>query len=274
MFINVSEMYEKTKAWSKKNPVISVCMSICGGFFFYKLIFSYMYPSKSNKGDSKITAEKIKPTETKKSIEVTQKKENVFRTNEIEQIFANNTTTTSFQTLNNFPETPKATITPSTTPSSPPTSAPKDDRQLFIQKPVQALLKSEDVNLTLESYNGKYLLLIFYPQNLAKKNEIIALNKSLPKFDSLNVSLVGCSNDSKFSHVNLNRGLGAGVISFPLIGDDKKEMSSSFSIGLDNTGKNKPTTLVFSPHGEILKRIDSIDVKTLLAEAEKLQSNS
>jgi len=289
----MNDIYEKTKAWAKQHPVISTCMLICGGYFFYNLFMSYMFPKhpriKSNKKETKITAEKIIET-PKKALETPPVKENNnnFRSkqeeefqranDQINQFFLNNNNSTApFEELFNqkpyqvTPETPKVNTLPPTTTPSTPTSI---DVDIFKLKPVQALCKSEDVNISLATYSGKYLFLIFYPQNLAKKSEITSLNKSLSKFEAFNVSLVGCSNDNKFSHANLNRTLGKDCINFPLIGDDKKEMTTVFNIGLDNTGKNKPTTLVYSPTGEFIKRIDSMSVETLLSEADKLQSNS
>jgi peroxiredoxin len=285
MFNDISNLYEKTKAWSKKHPIISACMFICGGYFFYNLIFSFMYPKnpriKSNKkGDTKISAEKVTTT-PKKSIETPPINENKPQKEEIMkreyEDFLNFGNQQQQQLFNpnlfqGTPETPKVTsTTPTTTTPSTPTPI---DEDMFKLKPVQAVCKSDDVNISLETYAGKYLFLIFYPQNLAKKAEIISLNKSMTKFESLNVALVGCSNDNKFSHANLNRTLGKDCIYFPLIGDDKNKMSSVFNIGLDKNEKNKPTTLVYSPTGELIKRIESIDVNTLLAEAEKLQSTS
>jgi len=258
MFNDMNNTYEKIKSWTKKHPAISACMFICGGYFFYKLIYSVMYPKqpriKSNKpkGDMKITPEK---KENPKSNEITPN-ENIIQTK------------VNSKPFNEIIPTQKLLLTPEPSTSTP--STPVEDEIIFKVKPVQALSNSNDINISLETFAGKYLFLIFYPQNLAKRSEIISLNKATPKFESLNVSLVGCSNDNKFSHVNLNRSLGKEGINFPLIGDDKNKMSSLFNIGLDNAGKNKPTTLIFSPTGELLKRIDTIDTNTLLAEAEKL----
>jgi len=222
--------------------------------------------------DTKIIVEKIETP--KKSIETPSITNGIIHTKKPNEQILNYNATPFAELLSNqkpivTPETPS--VTPSTPTPSTPTSL---DEEMFKVKPTQALCKSNDVNISLETYAGKYLFLIFYPQNLAKKNEVISLSKATSKFESHNVSLVGCSNDNKFSHANLNRTLGKDCINFPLIGDDKNKMSSLFSIGLDNTGKNKPTTLLFSPKGELIKRIDSMDVNNLLAEAEKLPSTS
>jgi len=53
----------------------------------------------------------------------------------------------------------------------------------------------------------------------------------------------------------------------------KKEMTSLFNIELDISGKNKPCTIIFSPKGEILKRVNSMDARILISELENLQSN-
>jgi len=87
---------------------------------------------------------------------------------------------------------------------------------------VKAILKNEERLISSKSFLDHYLLLIFYPQNLAKKNELLILNENISKFDNLNAMLVGCSNDNKFSHANLNRTLDKDCITFHLIGDDKK----------------------------------------------------
>lgn len=58
-------------------------------------------------------------------------------------------------------------------------------------------------NLTLKDYQGKWLVLFFYPLDFTFvcPTEIIAFSERVEEFKALGAEVVGCSVDSKFSHL-------------------------------------------------------------------------
>ena len=57
--------------------------------------------------------------------------------------------------------------------------------------------------LTFHTYNGKYVVLFFYPLDFTFvcPSEIIAFNKALEKFKKRNTEVIGVSVDSHFTHL-------------------------------------------------------------------------
>src|SRR5690606_1057529 len=83
--------------------------------------------------------------------------------------------------------------------------------------------------VSLADYQGKYVLLFFYPLDFTFvcPTEIIAFSDAAEQFRELNVHILGCSIDSHFSHLawrNTPRSQGGiGKVDYPLIADLKKE---------------------------------------------------
>ncbi len=94
-------------------------------------------------------------------------------------------------------------------------------------------------DLTLSSYQGKYVVLFFYPLDFTFvcPSEIIAFDKALAKFKAKNTQVIGVSVDSHFTHLawkNTPRNQGGiGPIQYPLVGDLKKEISEKFGVLLE-----------------------------------------
>lgn len=96
--------------------------------------------------------------------------------------------------------------------------------------------------ISLEDYLGKkYVLLYFYPLDFTFvcPSEIIALDKAISKFEEREVQLIGCSVDSKFTHLawrntSLDKG-GIGAIKHPLLSDITKQISRDYNILTDDS---------------------------------------
>jgi peroxiredoxin (alkyl hydroperoxide reductase subunit C) len=93
--------------------------------------------------------------------------------------------------------------------------------------------------LTLSSYQGKYVILFFYPLDFTFvcPSEIIAFDKALAKFKAKNTEVIGCSVDSHFTHLAWkerprNEG-GIGPIQYPLVADLDKKISEKYGVLLD-----------------------------------------
>lgn len=91
--------------------------------------------------------------------------------------------------------------------------------------------------ISLTDYIGKkYVLLYFYPLDFTFvcPTEIIALDQALAEFKQRDVELIGCSVDSKFTHLAWkNRPLsdgGIGNIQHPLIADITKKIARDYNV--------------------------------------------
>ncbi len=93
--------------------------------------------------------------------------------------------------------------------------------------------------VSLSDYNGKYVLLFFWPLDFTFvcPTEIIAFSDRAKEFADLDVQILGVSIDSHFTHLAWtqtprNKG-GIGPTAFPLIADLNKQISRDYDVLLD-----------------------------------------
>jgi peroxiredoxin (alkyl hydroperoxide reductase subunit C) len=91
-----------------------------------------------------------------------------------------------------------------------------------------------------DKYTGKYVVLFFYPLDFTFvcPTEIIAFSDRIDEFEKLGAKVVGCSIDSKFSHLAWkstprNKG-GLGEIKYPLLADLNKEAAFNYNVLLED----------------------------------------
>ena len=90
--------------------------------------------------------------------------------------------------------------------------------------------------ISLADYKGKKVVLFFYPIDFTFvwPTEIIAFDNRLGEFEKRNVQVLGCSIDSKWSHLawkntEINKG-GIGNIKYPLIADITKTIARDYDV--------------------------------------------
>ena len=90
--------------------------------------------------------------------------------------------------------------------------------------------------VSLADYKGKKVILFFYPIDFTFvwPTEIIAFDNRLGEFEKRNVQVLGCSIDSKWSHLawkntEVNKG-GIGNIKYPLIADITKTIARDYDV--------------------------------------------
>lgn len=99
--------------------------------------------------------------------------------------------------------------------------------------------KSIKENLSLADYKGKWVVLYFYPLDFTFvcPTEITALSDANDRFEKLNTQVLGCSIDSKFSHlawINTPRAKGGlDKLNHPLISDITKTIGSDYGVLLE-----------------------------------------
>jgi peroxiredoxin (alkyl hydroperoxide reductase subunit C) len=89
-------------------------------------------------------------------------------------------------------------------------------------------------DLRLSSYQGKYVILFFYPLDFTFvcPSEIIAFDRELARFKEKGCEVIGVSVDSHFTHLAWKNtpveSGGIGQIKYPLVSDLTKSISRSF----------------------------------------------
>ena len=95
--------------------------------------------------------------------------------------------------------------------------------------------------VSLSDYKGKKVVLFFYPLDFTFvcPTELLAFNKRLGEFESRNTQVIGCSVDSRWSHLawkntEINKG-GIGNVQYPLLQDLDKSIARSYDVLVGTT---------------------------------------
>ena len=90
--------------------------------------------------------------------------------------------------------------------------------------------------VSLSDYKGKKVVLFFYPLDFTFvcPTELIAFDKRLSEFESWGVQVIGCSVDSRWSHLawkntDVNKG-GIGNVQYPLLQDLDKSIARNYDV--------------------------------------------
>jgi peroxiredoxin 2/4 len=99
-----------------------------------------------------------------------------------------------------------------------------------------AVYDQEFKDITLSGYRGKYVVLFFYPLDFTFvcPTEITAFSDRYDEFKAINTEVLGVSVDSQFSHLAWiqtdRKSGGVGDLTYPLVADLKKEISSAYNV--------------------------------------------
>ena len=90
--------------------------------------------------------------------------------------------------------------------------------------------------VSLDDYKGKKVVLFFYPLDFTFvcPTELLAFDKRLNEFEARNTQVLGCSVDSRWSHLawkntDINNG-GIGQVKYPLLQDLDKSISRNYDV--------------------------------------------
>lgn len=120
----------------------------------------------------------------------------------------------------------------------------------------EAVVGHEFREISLSQYKGKWVILFFWPLDFTFvcPTEIIDFSDRTDEFKKLNAEIIGCSVDSKFTHlawVNTSRKEGGlGPIKYPLLSDLKKEIAQSYGV-LTEGGVALRGLFLINPKGQI-----------------------
>jgi len=132
--------------------------------------------------------------------------------------------------------------------------------KVAVQKPApdfkgQAVIDGAFKEIKLSDFNGKYLVLFFYPLDFTFvcPTEIIAFSDRADEFKKLNTELVAVSVDSHFSHLawtqQPRKAGGLGKMNLPILSDLTKSISKDYGVLLDNAGIALRGLFLIDPSG-------------------------
>ncbi|MFH4980412.1 hypothetical protein AB6A40_007121 [Gnathostoma spinigerum] len=120
-----------------------------------------------------------------------------------------------------------------------------------------AVLKGDFETINYKMYEGKWLILFFYPLDFTFvcPTEIISFNDRSSEFSKLNCELVACSCDSHFSHLAWTqlprKDGGLGEMQIPLLSDFNKKIAESFGVVDPEMGVSYRGLFLIDPKGQI-----------------------
>lgn len=121
------------------------------------------------------------------------------------------------------------------------------------------------VDLNLNDFIGKYLILLFYPLDFTFvcPTEIIAFSDKYEDFKKINTELIAISTDSKFTHlawVNTPREQGGlGSVNIPLLSDLTHQISKDYGVYLEHLGHSLRGLFIIDGKG-IVRQITMNDL--------------
>jgi alkyl hydroperoxide reductase subunit AhpC len=121
----------------------------------------------------------------------------------------------------------------------------------------EAVVGGEFKKISLSDYEGKWVVLFFYPMDFTFvcPTEITAFSDAVEKFQQHNAQVLACSVDSKFTHLAWlntprNKG-GLGEIRYPLIADITKNISRSYGVLIEEGGIALRGLFLIDPKGAL-----------------------
>ena len=116
-------------------------------------------------------------------------------------------------------------------------------------------------SVSLSDYKGKWLVLYFYPLDFTFvcPTEITAFSDKQEEFTKIGAEVVGCSIDSKFTHlawINTPRKEGGlGDIKHPLLADVTKKIARDYDVLIEEAGIALRGLFIINPEGKVVYQV-------------------
>ncbi len=113
----------------------------------------------------------------------------------------------------------------------------------------EALVGKDFKVISSESYQGKWILLFFYPLDFTFvcPTELLELNKRYKEFEELNCQIIGASTDSVYSHQAWAKEIGQ--FNFPILADMTKQISQDYGVLVAEKGIALRGAFLIDPDG-------------------------
>ncbi|MDQ6981413.1 MAG: peroxiredoxin [Mariprofundus sp.] len=116
-------------------------------------------------------------------------------------------------------------------------------------------------SFSLSDYNGKYVVLFFYPLDFTFvcPSELIAFDHRIKEFEDRGVQVIGCSIDSQFTHsawrnTAVNAG-GIGEVAYPLVADVKHEICQAYDVEFADAGVAFRGSFLMDKNGTVMHQV-------------------
>ena len=102
---------------------------------------------------------------------------------------------------------------------------------------LEGVLDGAFVDVKLSDYAGSWVVLFFYPLDFTFvcPTEIKGFSARVAEFEALGAKVIGCSVDSKFSHLAWSE-RDFGKLGFPLLSDIRREATDAYGVLLQDQG--------------------------------------
>ena len=116
----------------------------------------------------------------------------------------------------------------------------------------QALVGREFQNVALEDYQGKWVLLLFYPMDFTFvcPTELVGLNDKHGDFADRECAVVAASTDTVFSHLGwVKADERLANLKYPILADVTKSIARSYGVLLEDQGIALRGSFLIDPNG-------------------------
>jgi alkyl hydroperoxide reductase subunit AhpC len=136
----------------------------------------------------------------------------------------------------------------------------------LVQKPApnfktQALVGHEFKEVSLANYRGQWVCLYFYPLDFTFvcPTEITAFQDTYKQFKEAGCEILGCSVDSKFSHLAWSQKTrkegGIGKLDYPLLADVQKTIARDYGVLIEKEGIALRGLFLIDPDGNVAYQV-------------------
>ena len=139
-------------------------------------------------------------------------------------------------------------------------------------------VNEEDVEVSLNDYAGKNLVVLFYPLDFSPvcSEQVPDFNGQLSAIQAKGAEVIAISRDSAFAHKAWSKDLGG--VNFPLLADMNLAVSKEFGMALEEVGITTRGVFIVDKSGKIVfKHVEeappdnTLSAEQVLAELDKLQ---
>lgn len=115
----------------------------------------------------------------------------------------------------------------------------------------EAVYKDEFIEVNLNDYRGKWVVLFFWPLDFTFvcPTEIKAFSNAVDDFSELDAQILGCSTDSKFSHLAWTATETLGKVNFPMLSDFTKDIARDYGVLVEDLGAALRGLFIIDPDG-------------------------